>query len=70
MLEFIRQQDGTVRPADVAEHFQIDGGRACGMLARLAERGLIVRVRYGHYTADVNLARKALQDQLERLTTA
>jgi Mn-dependent DtxR family transcriptional regulator len=70
VLDFVRQQSGTVRPADVAAHFDVPSERAVEMMARMANDGVLCRVRYGHYSADMELARKMLLERLERLTPA
>jgi predicted transcriptional regulator of viral defense system len=70
VLAFVRRHADTVRPADVAAYFGISGTRASIVLTRLSERGLIVRVRHGVYSANPELRRQALVAELERLTPA
>ena len=69
-LAFVRYVGNPVRPADVAERFGVTPQAASAALGHLVARGEIVRVRHGLYSADAELARRALLEQLERLTPA
>ncbi|TXI58279.1 FaeA/PapI family transcriptional regulator [Mycolicibacter arupensis] len=70
VLTFLRQAPGVVRANEVAEHFNIPTYQASVILCRLADRAMITRVRRGAYSADRELQRRALLDQLEKLTPA
>lgn len=57
----------SVRVGDVAEHFGITVYQASKALCRLADMGMIARLKRGVYTADRELARRVLSAKFESL---
>lgn len=70
VLAFVKRKAGAVHVRDVAQHFGMPGLRASRTLCHLADSGHIVRVSRGVYSADPELQRRALLEQLQRLTPA
>lgn len=70
VLTFVQQRGQTVRPDEVARHFNISTTRANWALCRLVDNGLLTRVSRGVYSGDPELRRRALLAQLEQLAPA
>lgn len=70
VLAFTRAAAGVVRVRDVAEHFGIPGKQASRTLCHLADRAIITRVGRGSYSADPEIQRRALLEQLAKLAPA
>ncbi|WP_137148089.1 type IV toxin-antitoxin system AbiEi family antitoxin domain-containing protein [Mycolicibacterium sp. CR10] len=68
VLQFVRAH-GEVRPSDVSTRLGISKIDAYNTLRRLAEKGLIARVRHGIYSSDRDgaLRRRALLSELNKL---
>jgi predicted ArsR family transcriptional regulator len=70
VLRFVIDQPRPVRAYEPAEYLGVPTVRVNRALSYLADRGLIVRIRHGLYSGDPELRRRALLEQLDRLTLA